>query len=216
MDYDKLESLFLSDPSSAIEESKKIITNISGFNTFQDFLSYHAENLHFSYCPKQFTTDYRYEISIFCLDCTLNNDDLAFICLPCFMKGNHEGHNYFIFPGLIGHCDCGDKDHIKCSGFCSNHQACDDDNLENYLDEQLRTILTDKIFKASFTALQQFKSDNYEKSIEIIQFLLILFNLGDGFRRLFIKTITEKIDFSNLIHDIPSYNDQYSTLIITI
>lgn len=216
MIYEKLESLFVINPLSAIEETKRFITSITGFKTFQDFLAYHIENTHFSYCPKAFSNDYKFEMSIFCLDCARNNDDLCFICLPCFLNGNHEGHNYFIFPGFIGKCECGDKSHMKSSGFCSKHQVCDDDKLEYYLDEKLRTNLTELIFKAAFSALRTFKDNDFKKIAQIIQFLSIFFDLGDGFRRLFTKTLTEQLDFTELIMNIPNYSSQFNTFLSII
>lgn len=202
MDCQALESLFLSDTSKAIEECKKMICSISKFDSFQDFTSYHLKNVHFYYCPKPFNAKIIPRISIYCIDCA-KGDGLNLICLPCFLNGNHEGHNYFIFPGFIGNCDCGDKLHLNCSCFCSNHQGFEDDeNIDNYLDENLRSVLINIIFTSSFKALQRLQQTDTHKSSQIKDFIISFFNLGDGFRRLYVRAITQESLLNDLIYNI--------------
>ena len=91
-----------------------------------------------------------------------------------FLNRDHERHNYVIL-NTRGNCDCGDLEQWKKSGTCSKHRTIDGDeeNPENYLDEKLRTILTDIIFKASLTSLKQQLTNNLQNSSIIIQFFKI-------------------------------------------
>ena len=130
---------------------------------------------------------------ISCTTCSLNPKSC--ICLECFLNGNHEGHNYIVYPHSTENCDCGDISQWKQSGFCSKHHGLEDNSHpENYLDEKLRILLTDIVFKASFTAIKNLPGSDLPTLTTIIQFLQSFLKFGDGFRRLLTISLTEKID----------------------
>ena len=196
--FEKLKSLFISDPDAAITQSQKIICSVSNFKSYKDFITYHHQNSHISTCQREWSSP---QISIHCFDCSI--DPQSCVCLQCFLNGNHQGHDYFIYPDSTGNCDCGDLSLWKKSGFCHDHQGLsEDDHPELYLDEQLRNTLTDIIFKAAFSSLEQLQTDNEKKVSLIIQFISSFLKFGDGFRRLIAISLTEKIDFERLLGQI--------------
>lgn len=196
--FDKLKSLFISNPSSGITESQRIICSVSKFETYKDFYTYHFENAHVSTCQAEWSIP---EMAITCHDCAI--DPQSCVCLRCFLNGNHQGHSYEISTGSIGNCDCGDFSLWKSSGFCTEHQGHQsNEHPENYLDEKLRETLTDIIFKACFESLEFLRTRDDRKSKLIIQFVSSFLKFGDGFRRLIAISLTEKIDFKRLISNV--------------
>ncbi|KAK8880615.1 hypothetical protein M9Y10_003297 [Tritrichomonas musculus] len=207
--FQKLVELFNSNTANAINESQRIICSNSNFETFQDFYTYHLKNAHMSTCQNEWSTN---QLCIYCRDCAVSHP--ACICLSCFLNGNHEGHDYVIL-NTTGNCDCGDPEQWKKSGTCLKHRMIEEDdaNPENYIDEKLRTILTDLIFRASFTSLKQQSTNNLQNASLILQFLSSFLNFGDGFRRLICRSLTEKIDFEGLMRGIPTYSGQFNQIL---
>ena len=165
VNYKDLKSLFIDDPSIAIEYSQVIISTASNFKNFEEFLQYHSNNSHVSTCQNEWSGGH---MSVHCSNCGIDVDSC--ICLDCFLNGNHQGHDYVIDTGSIGNCDCGDSSQWKHSGFCSKHSG-QDENPQDYLDKNLQTLLTDIIFKAAFHSLSNFTNDNTEKGVSIIEFI---------------------------------------------
>ncbi|KAK8888327.1 hypothetical protein M9Y10_039394 [Tritrichomonas musculus] len=197
--YKELESLFISDTQKAINESQQIICSVAGFASFSDFYNYHLEHSHISTCQKEWSTNR--QMSIHCVDCSISPNSC--FCLECFLKSNHQGHEYLIRPNSIGNCDCGDLQQWKRAGFCPKHQGLEEDSHpENYLDEKLRTVLTDTIFKAAFSSLTYFSQNKKDGFSLIIQFLISFLKFGDGFRRLLVISFTERANIDELFDSI--------------
>ncbi|KAK8835926.1 hypothetical protein M9Y10_040307 [Tritrichomonas musculus] len=201
--------LFICDPQEAIAKCQEIICSASNFSTFQDFYNYHLQNSHVSTCQNEWSTNR--QMSIHCDDCS--NSKNSCICLQCFLNGNHQGHTYVVNPNSVGNCDCGDLSLWKRSGFCKHHQGLENDSHpENYLDEKLRTALTDTVFKGAFSAIKHLTEDNGENLPIIFQFLKSFLKFGDGFRRLLVISLTERINFDKLFDSIfeatPEFNSQ--------
>ena len=175
--FEELVSLFVSDPSSAIEKSQQIITSVTEFDSYKDFYNYHLEHPHISTCQKEWAKP---QMAIHCCNCS--NHPQSCFCLQCFLEGQHPGHEYLVRPNSTGNCDCGDLSLWKRSGFCPKHYGLDEDSCpEDYLDEKLRNTLTDIIFKAAFSSLKRLVDDADEeeedddaddKFTDIIQFLM--------------------------------------------
>lgn len=207
--YYDLESLFISNPQKAIEESQEIIFQFSNFESYKEFLLYHHDHSHISTCQKAWQQE---KMSIHCFDCSTSSSSC--LCLDCFLNGNHQGHNYSICPDTVGNCDCGDISQWMPTGFCKNHQGTPDDSCpEDYLDEELRSTLTDFIFKAAFSALPKLDKNQDTFAKEIFQFVSSFLQFGDGFRRLIAISLTEKIDFPNLLSNIIKYTPQINELL---
>ncbi|XP_017418232.1 E3 ubiquitin-protein ligase PRT6 isoform X1 [Vigna angularis] len=56
---------------------------------------------------------------------TCEHDPTCAICVPCFEKGDHKGHDYCVIYTGGGCCDCGDVTAWKREGFCSLHQGAE-------------------------------------------------------------------------------------------
>lgn len=208
MNDQELESLFISDPSKAVEKSREIICSVSSFKTYEEFKKYHIDHRVITNCEENL---FGPQLTVLCFDCSVNHSFA--VCLSCFLKGNHEGHYYIILPRFFGHCACGDSSCWKQSGFCSNHSIPPEDHPENYLDAKLRTTLTDIIFKASITALTKLTTGNDEKVKIIILFLISFFQFGAGFYRLLSITLTEKIDIKKLLKNVSGYSQIFNHLL---
>ena len=198
INYKDLQTLFLNETQLAIDYIKLIISTTSGFNIFQEFFDFHKKNSHVSTCQNSWSEN---QLVIHCENCCLVSNSI--LCLPCFLNGNHQGHDYSICLSFTGNCDCGDLSLCKRSGFCSKHAGLDhNSHPENYLDEKLRTLLTDIVFKAIFESIQKILPYDISTLSQILQFLRIFIQFGDGFRRLISISLTEKIDFEKFINRI--------------
>ncbi|KAK8841018.1 hypothetical protein M9Y10_027855 [Tritrichomonas musculus] len=202
--------LFICDPSEAINECQKIICSVSNFSSFQDFYNYHLKNSHVSTCQNEWST--HPQMSIHCDDCS--NSQNSCICLQCFLNGNHEGHTYVINPNSTGNCDCGDLSLWKRSGFCTEHHGLENDSHpEDYLDEKLRTTLTDIAFKGAFSAIKNLTDDDGTILSTIYQFLISFLKFGDGFRRLLVISLTERINFDKFFDSIFEASYEFNSLL---
>lgn len=125
-------------------------------------------------------------------DCA--NSPSSCVCLECFLKGNHKGHDYTIRPDTCGNCDCGDLSMLKWSGFCNDHYGVEENSCpEDYLDSDLRHLLTDIIFKSAFNGLLQLKLDEDSKISKIVNFIASFLRFGDGFWRLIVVSFTTSL-----------------------
>jgi len=54
-----------------------------------------------------------------CKDC--ERDATSIMCLECFEKSDHTGHQVMLKRNASGLCDCGDPDAWDTAHFCSDH-----------------------------------------------------------------------------------------------
>ena len=95
-DYQKLLNFFLTEPSKAIEESKKMICSISNFDSYKKFEEFHSQHKIVTNCDENlFST----QLTVLCFNCSTNHSFT--VCLSCFLKGNHEGHFYQDFTDTV-------------------------------------------------------------------------------------------------------------------
>ncbi|VFQ88675.1 unnamed protein product [Cuscuta campestris] len=78
---------------------------------------------------------------------TCEHDPTCAICVPCFLNGNHNDHDYSIIYTGGGCCDCGDVTAWKREGFCSEHRGVEQiqplpDNYANSLGPVLDALLS--------------------------------------------------------------------------
>lgn len=209
VNYKDLKSLFIDDPSIAIEYSQVIISTASIFKNFEEFLQYHSNNSHVSTCQNEWSGGH---MSVNCSNCGIDVDSC--ICLDCFLNGNHQGHDYHLFVNSQGNCDCGDATYWKRTGFCSKHHGVDQNSHpEKYLDEKLRKILNDIVFKACFATIRRLKGDNIIDLTTILDFLKTFLQYGDGFRRLLSISLTEKINLEKFMNHIFDCNAEFNKLL---
>lgn len=205
VNYKDLKLIFAYDPITAIQLCENIICTASNFKTFREFLDYHSHNSHISTCQNEWSD----RMSIHCNDCA--TDATSCVCLECFLNGNHQGHDYQVSVNSSGNCDCGDVYFWKPSGFCAKHHGLEDvSNPENYLDEKLRTALTDVVFKASFASIK--KLNKYDTTLlsQILNFLKSFLQFGDGFRRLMSISLTEKINLEKFMDHIFEWSSEFN------
>lgn len=115
-------------------------------------------------------------MAIKCYNCGL--DPQSCIFLECFLNGKHDGHDYLVRPFTSGNCDCCDLSLWKLSGCCTKHQGMNEnDHPENYLDEKLRNLLTDVVFKAVFASFPYMQKQTEQKVLPTFQFLSFFFKI---------------------------------------
>ena len=59
-----------------------------------------------------------------CKDC--ERDTTSIMCLQCFEKSDHKGHQVILKRNASGLCDCGDPDAWDPYHFCCDHQGQSD------------------------------------------------------------------------------------------
>lgn len=200
-----LSNLFLQNSKLAITKSKELICQSSNFATFDQFSSYYKNHSRSCKCCNDWTEQ---RLAIHCFTCMYPN---SFLCLPCFLNGNHEGHEYIIEPASRTNCSCGDKFMMNPSGFCHHHDGEDSEELiEKSLDQNLNSCLL-KIFKSAFESIFQNRLSNKPLICnEIFNFIISFIRYGDGFRRVITKCLTEEIPFEQLILDITNYSHDFN------
>lgn len=198
-EYLNLAQLFLDNTHAAIDycESKlSILSNLS----YSDFLVQNSNPKHLSTCQESWSTP---RLSIHCNNCGISENSC--ICLNCYLKGDHTGHDLIIKNGLIGNCDCGDYALWKKEGFCREHFG----QSENPEKEQVPEIfqqLVIVITKASFLNIVQISQNNPKAIMKITKFLKQIIQLGDGYRRCVSIGLSSESILENVIHHIPQFS----------
>ena len=170
-----------------IDGCEKIIIGKSG-KSFPEFIDDLKQNLKTSTCQCSWITP---TLSIHCLNC--QQMPTSCICIPCFLAGNHQGHDVTIMHSSNGTCDCGDNVNWKPSGFCKNHPGTEAHPELTQLHETTRENListTSIVFQA---ALDYVEYDN--SFAEAIQWIQNIVSLGDAPRRCVAIAISQSFDF---------------------
>lgn len=202
--YKLLQTLFEKDTQDAINECKRIILDSTNLKSYDDYISKYINSSQNSLCQKDFDQN---KLTIHCIDCAKYNN--SYICLKCFLNGNHQGHRYTINKSPIFKCDCGDKTKMKCTGFCKDHKEINQDiiNSDKTIHDNPKSELIDIIFKAAFLALFNPKIQN--TSI-ISDFIISFIKFSDHFRQLTIEFLANELDFENIMLHIFDYNLQFN------
>lgn len=180
--------------------------------SFQTYLENIKKNSTSSACSKCYKTC---SLAFKCMEC--QNFEDSVLCLECFLKGHHEGHNAYQILTKIGTCDCGNPAFIKPSGFCSDHQGEISEN-ELTADEKstLFTIFDTLLFEITHTIPH--KSPQIEAAF---QWMLNLASTGDTAKRCCSLAFAKnEIDFEvlqfKLIESVNSSIAAYNDLIMSL
>lgn len=155
---------------------------------------------------------------ICCRNCERSSNGC--ICIPCFMAGNHQGHDIYISKSDIGTCDCGNCFQWNPHGFCKHHQGIDANQEDNELEPDIKTslIAITKYFIQNYFYNQYCTNDNINA---ILQWLEEITSFGDATRRCVVLGFIDSFKiyesfqrFSQLNDEIiASYNIFIGTLI---
>lgn len=192
-----LQDLFIANPQKAICECQEMILKVTNFDSYDEFTSYYHNNSHTCACTKAFDQN---KISIHCFDCAKCSN--SYMCLNCFLNGNHENHHYIINKSPILKCDCGDITRMKSSCFCNEHK----ETMQYNLDQDLKAVLKDIVLKEAFLALFTMAHDEAPNISIIHDFISSFLTLGGNFCHLIVELLTNDIDFENIILHVFDYS----------
>lgn len=101
---------------------------------------------------------------------TCERDPTCAICIDCFRKGDHKGHDFAIIRTGGGCCDCGDGQAWLPSGFCSDHQGAESEheditselstNLKNRMVDAVKLLAMEVAYMGT-----QFKTHSLQESM---------------------------------------------------
>lgn len=183
---------FLENPSKAIAEAKEELKNAGFDSQIEKLISnpnYKSKKIcqYFSQIPMLY---------IRCKTCCLSKN--CYFCIPCFVAGNHQDHEYEIIYVRRGHCSCGNPDRIKPEGFCCHHQSLSEnphiDDFGEELSAKIINILTEA--SASLTFLGTFDPAGCK---EVMLFLLEMAMKTNSLQRCCEIAICDKNDIGQII-----------------
>lgn len=143
-------------------------------------------------CQFSWSTD---QLVIRCLDCQKFQNSC--ICVDCYLKGNHKGHQVSLIHYSNGCCDCGDSSSWSPSGFCKDHKGQEANPELTQLSRQTRIKII-SICKACFHYCLQYAQTDVNKFNNIIYFLEQLASLGDATRRCVCISLSESFEYIDL------------------
>ncbi|EAY07277.1 hypothetical protein TVAG_240780 [Trichomonas vaginalis G3] len=172
-----------------IRFAELLMTN-DGLKEFSEFKKEIKSKSETSMCSKHFCS---HVLNVSCKTC-MGNKSGSF-CIECFMKGNHEGHEYVISQNVLPMCLCGHKELVDSKCFCHNHKGISENSTT-----KIFTEAQIKLFSQIFDIMVQFLVNVYpiELAYEVIKWLTSLANLGDSFLPLIAESFT-KNNSENLI-----------------
>eukprot|EP00759_Apiculatamorpha_spiralis_P029948 PhF_6_TR31836/c0_g2_i1/m.47114 len=136
---------------------------------------------------------------------TCEKDPTCIICVDCFKKSNHEGHDYKLIRTGGGMCDCGDTDAWDPKGFCTDHQGiAEDSDCVSQLPEAPRRMLQELVGFSIKTvvrclrivASQAAASPLMDSIGFLLEGLIRVSQTGDAGRRLVAEVVCEGKDAS--------------------
>lgn len=198
--YKQLQTLFETNQQDAINECKNIILKATSFDSYDELISYYRKNSYSSICQKNLEKN---RIGVHCFDCA--KCSRSYICLQCFLNGNHQGHHYIITKSSMFKCDCGDCTKMKCECFCKDHQNTN----QNDMNDELKKVLTDIIFKAVFSFLFNTKG-NESNYTNIFDFIISFLQFGDDFCHLMIDYLANETNFEDVMMNIFEYSLEFN------
>lgn len=206
---------------------EKLLQQLFGGYSFHQVLQECSEIYQLSTCRTIFHGKGK-EIFYRCKTCQTTPNSC--LCIDCFKKGNHEGHEYFIQKTSGGGiCDCGNESSIKQNGWCKRHQQRKEKENEQrnyqeliplpYRETFINEIMI--IIKQLVEKMELYKSKTtsffFRKSIinmyetEIIQYIHILCQCSES--DLLFRVIIDLITTTSLHSFLPSSTSSQQTII---
>ncbi|KAF2072934.1 hypothetical protein CYY_005756 [Polysphondylium violaceum] len=147
---------------------------ISPDKVFKDYVGYTVEEFLDKY-PSTNTLKCQYESRIHknlvscCLDCGITSDHC--FCMKCFFAGDHikDNHRFVIEKSYGYSCDCGNRNSIKETSFCKDHNNANEQSRDEVyfnIPGDLYQRLTD-FFVFIFTHIRQHAIVNIDDDVVI-------------------------------------------------
>ena len=180
---------FAQDPQTAVKDALKIFES-GPLKARIDELKSNP-----SYCPHQIcnTSWAGRTIAICCETCQVISP--SYLCVPCFLNGNHKGHKYYITYVTTASCSCGNPHKINPSGFCSCHHIPSPNPHLDDFGEELSQIPI-QIYSDAIKSLTFLSAFDAEGLNTVINFLLTTATKSDALMRCLEIAFCEKNDLS--------------------
>ena len=183
---------FAQDPQTSVEEAQKAFES-GPLKSRIDELESDP-----SYCPHKIcnTSWAGRTIAVCCETCqVIKKGPPSYLCVPCFLNGNHTGHKYYITYVTTASCSCGNPHKIDPSGFCSRHHIpSNNPHIDDFGIElsQIPILIFSEAIE-SLTFLSAFDSEGLKV---VIDFLLSIATKSDSLMRCLEIAICEKNDLA--------------------
>lgn len=130
-------------------------------------------------------------IAVFCTECSRSNTALtkSCICVPCYLKSNHEGHNVSYHVSESFTCDCGNPFNWDLNNSCSDHHKGKDEGN------------TLKITPEELNKLEKAIQESIFETCCPFSLFIKLANVGNGVAMLISKNVLEKMDFAKTLRE---------------
>ena len=135
-----------------------------------------------------------------CKDCGI--DKMSAICVNCFNKGHHEGHDYTYCITPKGMCDCGDKSAWKKEGFCCDHAYSEQKTSEILTTEQENLLV--KIFTAAIHNIKLLSIYKQQEFLMIADWLLVFSRISDEIRHCIAVAFLSNFDLADFLLQAPN------------
>lgn len=193
-EYLHLLDLFKSDINSALMYSEQLMCGDT-YSSLNTFLEQNKARDTRSHCQKAWTTPH---LVVRCNNCCLG--EKSYMCLDCFLNGNHKDHDYTLLISQNGICKCGNPMYFKDTGFCKNHQIHEINMKNCKITEENRNLLI-QIFKAAWSQADFLCAFSPGEMIKILKWLMQFINVGDNFAHLVSISICEGNQLEKIIRE---------------
>ncbi|KAK8900473.1 hypothetical protein M9Y10_002800 [Tritrichomonas musculus] len=166
------------------------------FNSLSEFIEYHRSLSPPNCCTRSWKA---LTVTAICKQCMKNKNSC--ICIDCYLKGNHKGHDVTFALSDVGNCDCGDASAWAPLGFCSNHFNHKSEDLPNDLSNLLI-----KCFTAALSNYQFLASYKTEQFTEICQWIKKFSDINGAFKSIVAHVFSEKLDLSAFLLNFHQYS----------
>ncbi|OHT05405.1 hypothetical protein TRFO_26888 [Tritrichomonas foetus] len=200
-----LNNLFQTNPAEAVEMSGKLIVNDPDLS-FSDWLTLENQRITEFSCQETWDTPH---IVVVCQTCAIGKN--SGICVPCFLNGNHEGHDVIIEISDSGACDCGNSSCWDPKGFCKHHTSLSEDPHIIDLGEE-RSNFISSIVTCAASAIIPLSIKEGDDVSYICEFLLDLMSIGDAYQRIVVLAMS-RYDLTSLLFNWPRFTLDNASII---
>ena len=203
----QLQQLFSHDINSAIVLCQKLFIGEKDQNqSFDSWLKTESKSITEYSCKVTWNTP---RLVVICQNCEIGKN--SGICIPCYLNGNHEGHDVRLEISDYGSCDCGNVSSWKSSGFCCHHYSMPADPYEQDFGKKRSEFLADVIELALSVLIRLGKKKElFDDLKEVVKFLIDVSSIGDAYRRLVSQVLADQYDFNKLLINWPSFTIEAS------
>lgn len=204
-----LSELFKANTEKAIEAAIKLMIGRPGVD-FDEWAEEEKKRITEFSCQETWHSPH---IVVICQTCAIGKN--SGICVPCYLRGNHEGHSVSLDISYLGVCDCGNNCCWNPKGFCKKHSAqvpADPQIID--LGEARSEFIGSIVLCAISALLPLAPHESRSGDIDLIcDFLDSLISIGDAYRRIVSLVFVDDFDLNDLLFNWPRFTNEAADLI---